>query len=605
MIDGCIHGRWTRRTLLRIVVWLVACIGPGLCLANEPPPRSILVLDPANVRGPFYYEIFSSLRSAVNASTPPVTIYNESLDLSRFRGAEYEESLEAHLRVKYRDKPVGVVIAIGSATLDYVLRRHAVLWPGTPVVFGMVDEPTVARLKPAADVTGSIMKLRFEDMMVTARAVVPDLAGVALVGDPLDSQVVWQHFVDEIPPAVADIEFIDLTGIPLRELRERVAALPDRTAILYTGIYSDGEGTYFPPADAVALLAEVANRPIVVTAETFVGRGTVGGFVMTPAAIGQQAARLALRILDGEPASGMPVTMADVVKPIFDWRQLQRWQVDEDNLPPNSEVRFRNPTVWQQYRWPILAIGYALLAQAALIAWLLYERHHRLRSEAEAHDLSGRLINAGEEERARLARELHDDVTQRLALLAIAAGREERSSLNSDAGPMRTMREGLVRLSEDVHALSYRLHPSILSDLGLIEALKAECERFSRTCPTRFDANPRDIPEHLPPDVALCLFRIAQEGLRNIARHAKATAAEVTLRYRNGGFELSVRDDGIGFDASRNHARVSLGHASMRQRTLALGGKVEINSTPGTGTVIRAWVPVREERREPSARAAG
>jgi len=605
VIDGCIDGRWARRTLLRIVVWLAACASPAFCLANESP-RSILVLDPANVRGPFYFEIFSSLRAIVNATSPPVTIYNESLDLSRFRGADYEESLQGHLRVKYRDKPVGVVVAIGSATLDYVLRNRAELWPGVPVVFGMVDEPTVARLKPPPDVTGGIMKLRFEDMMTTARALVPDLARVALVGDPLQSQIVWQHFVDEIPPAVAGVELIDLTGTPLRELRKRVAALPDRTAILYTGIYSDGEGAYFPPADAVALVAEVANRPIVVSAETFIGRGAVGGFVITPAVIGNEAARLALRILDGEAASSIPVTMADVVRPIFDWRQLQRWGVDEANLPPNSEIRFRNPTVWQQYRLPILAIGYALLAQAALIAWLLYERRHRLRSEAEAHDLSGRLIKAGEEERARLARELHDDVTQRLALLAIAAGREERGSPSADAGPaLRTMRDGLVRLSEDVHALSYRLHPSILNDLGLIEALKVECERFSRTCPTRLDAYPQDVPEQLPPDVALCLFRIAQEGLRNIARHARASAAEVSIRHRNGGLQLSVRDDGVGFDASRNHRRASLGHASMRQRALALGGKVEIDSTPGLGTVVRAWVPVREERREPSARVAG
>ena len=95
---------------------------------------------------------------------------------------------------------------------------------------------------------------------------------------------------------------------------------------------------------------------------------------------------------------------------------------------------------------------------------------------------------------------------------------------------MRAMREGLVRLSEDVHALSYRLHPSILEDLGLTEALKSECERFSQTCSTRLETNVEDIPETLPRDVALCLFRIAQEGLRNIARHAGASRAEVRLQ---------------------------------------------------------------------------
>ena len=158
---------------------------------------------------------------------------------------------------------------------------------------------------------------------------------------------------------------------------------------------------------------------------------------------------------------------------------------------------------------------------------------------------------------------------------------------------MRSMREGLVRLSEDVHALSYRLHPSILEDLGLIEALKAECERFSQ-CPVRLEVNTRDIPDALPQDVALCLFRIAQEGLRNVARHAGARQIEISLRRLGGGLELAVKDDGAGFDPGQRRAEMSLGHASMRQRVALLGGKIDIESSSGHGTTIRAWVPLRE-----------
>ena len=565
-------------------------------------PRSLLVLDQAEVRGPFYYEVFAGLRSALNAaSRSPVTLYVESLDLARFTGAAYEDSLQAHFRVKYRDRPIGALVAIGSGTLDYVLRRPADLWPGVPVVFTMVDEPTVARLKPPPDVTGSVMKLRFEDMMIAARAVVPYLERVALVGDPLERQPVWRHFIDEIPIATADVEVIDLLGQPLRELRKRVAALPDRTAILYTGVYSDGEGTYFPPADAVGFLAEVANSPIVVTAETFLGRGGVGGFVLIPSALGQEAARLALRILDGESASNISITTANVVRPVFDWRQLQRWGVGEDRLPPGSEIRFRDPPLWQRYRVEIATAFAVVLLQAAMIGWLLYEHQRRHRSEAAAHELGGRLIHAQEQERTRLARELHDDVTQRLALLAMDAGRAERQSVNGGGAAMKTVREGLVRLSEDVHALSYRLHPALLEDLGLVEALKSEGERVSRTCPTRVETDARDIPERLPPDVALCLFRIAQESLRNVARHARAGRAEVRLQRMNGGLQLAVRDDGIGFDPARHRNGTSLGHVSMRQRVLLLGGKVEIESRPGRGTLVRAWVPLKEARGEPSA----
>src|SRR5215475_12946083 len=116
--------RRTMRQLQWIAVCLIACVASGLSLAAEPSPHSILVLDEANVRGPFYYAVFSALRSTVEAGRGPVTIYAESLDLSRFGGTDYEESLEAHLRVKYRDRPVDVIVAIGSATLDFALRNR-------------------------------------------------------------------------------------------------------------------------------------------------------------------------------------------------------------------------------------------------------------------------------------------------------------------------------------------------------------------------------------------------------------------------------------------------------------------------------------------------
>jgi signal transduction histidine kinase len=263
-------------------------------------------------------------------------------------------------------------------------------------------------------------------------------------------------------------------------------------------------------------------------------------------------------------------------------------------------------------RYIVIAVALFMLQASLILVLLLYGRRlrrahaDRRRAEEAAHEFSGRLIKAQEEERARLARELHDDVTQRLASLAIDAGREERKLSSPAAGSaMRSMREGLVRLSEDVHALSYRLHPSILEDLGLVEALKSECERFSRTCPVRLETNAQDVPATVPRDVALCLFRIAQEGLRNIARHAGATRVEVGLRRMDDGLQLTVKDNGAGFDPAQHRAGVSLGHAGMRQRVFFLGGTIEIDSSPGRGTMIFAWVPLKGEQSEPTARAAG
>ena len=230
-----------------------------------------------------------------------------------------------------------------------------------------------------------------------------------------------------------------------------------------------------------------------------------------------------------------------------------------------------------------------------MISGLLIQRRRRRLAEREAASLAGRLITAHEDERRRLARELHDDLTQRLARLAIDAAKIEQSPPGSNHGePGRSMREELVRLSEDVHALSYRLHPSILEDLGLVDALQAECDTFSHAKSIPVELNTGDIPEELPHAVALCLFRVTQEALRNIARHAAASAVRISLLRQDHELHLSVEDNGKGFDAQRQRARPSLGLASMRQRIELIGGELDVETAVDQGTTVRACVPLEE-----------
>jgi len=381
------------RLCRHVGVWLALSVA-SLSLAAQPLPRSMLILHPSDVRGPFYYEVFSALRSAIDLRPgPPVTIYLESLDVSRFTGSVYEESLQTHLGVKYRDRSIGVVVAIGPAALGHALRWRPALWPGVPIVFTMVDPWTIARLKPGPGITGNLLELKFEDMMTSARAIVPDLARVAIVGDRLETQPTFLGFIDEIRNAASEVEIIDLTGLPMSELRKRVGMLPDRTAILYTAVYSDGAGTYYPPTDAVALIAQTANRPIVVCFETFLGRGAIGGFVVIPSAVGKTTAQLALRVLEGEDASSIPFTTPDVIRPVFDWRELQRWGVNERNVPGGSEIRYRDPGVWEQYRWTIVSALGVLGLQTALIIGLVYERRGRRRAEIETRQRTSELAH--------------------------------------------------------------------------------------------------------------------------------------------------------------------------------------------------------------------
>jgi len=218
----------------------------------------------------------------------------------------------------------------------------------------------------------------------------------------------------------------------------------------------------------------------------------------------------------------------------------------------------------------------------------------RKQAEQTAREFGGRLLHAQEAARARLARELHDDITQRLARLAIDAGRVE-TGLDGAARSetMREVRDGLVRLSEDVHSLSYRLHPALLEDLGLADALRAECERFTRQETIPINLKLENLPAKIPFATGLCLFRVTQEALRNVARHALAPAAEVSLRPLDSGLQLAVTDAGTGFDPRRQRQRPSLGLASMRERVRLLDGELDIESAPGQGTTILVWVPLK------------
>jgi signal transduction histidine kinase len=331
------------------------------------------------------------------------------------------------------------------------------------------------------------------------------------------------------------------------------------------------------------------------------------------------SAEVATRLLAGEPARDIAVPPTGAGSPAFDGRELVRFGLSTAHLPPGSRVMFQEPNAWDRYRWLILGALALCLVQTTFIAGLAASRRRHRRSETaltasearlreavgEARDFAGRLIRAQEDERSRLGRELHDDITQRLAVLAIDVGRCERqAAAPADATLLARVREQLARLSSDVHALSYQLHPSILADLGLVEALEAEAERVRRIEGLPVELVTENVPDPMPRPVALCLYRVTQEALRNITRHAGARRARVTLRCEAGSIRLVVDDDGSGFDPDAVRRRPSLGLASMRQRVAAVGGSVRIDTGAGRGTCVEVVLPLGETGDDAAAAAA-
>ena len=214
------------------------------------------------------------------------------------------------------------------------------------------------------------------------------------------------------------------------------------------------------------------------------------------------------------------------------------------------------------------------------------------RSQEELRALAARLLKAEEEESRRLARELHDDLNQRLAVLAVELGMQSLEipeSAELVREKLRAAQSKVSGLSDDLRRLAYRLHPAMLDDLGLDVALRALCEEFSRLEAVRVQFLTRSLPASIPRDIALCFYRIAQECLRNVAKHAGTKTAKVTLTGSGRGLRMRVIDYGTGFHPEAVRGKGGLGLISMEERARLVGGSLSIHSRPGDGTKVTVF----------------
>ena len=217
------------------------------------------------------------------------------------------------------------------------------------------------------------------------------------------------------------------------------------------------------------------------------------------------------------------------------------------------------------------------------------------KSREMLRSLAGKLLTVQEEERRRLARELHDDLNQRLYIMAIDTGRLEeqlKSVPGSLAANIKDIKERVIKLSADVHDISRQLHPSIIEDLGLKQAIESECLNFTRRNGIIIKYEPKDIPLKIPFDISVCLFRIVQEGLRNIARHALVQEAQISLLGTNGNITLVIEDSGVGFEVVQAGRKSGLGFISMEERVRLIRGQFLVKSKPGKGTIIKVVIPL-------------
>ncbi len=217
--------------------------------------------------------------------------------------------------------------------------------------------------------------------------------------------------------------------------------------------------------------------------------------------------------------------------------------------------------------------------------------------EISLRDLTGRLIHAQEEESSRIARELHDDISQRMAYLQIGLeqfGQTIPALTSNDRNKLDNLSELASEVSSDLHSISHQLHPARLDLQGLAAATGSFCREIARQHELQIEFIHHDIPAQIPTEVALSLFRIVQESLRNVVKHAKTAQAKVELSYHPDAIDLCISDSGAGFNCDSAQGKGGLGLISMRERLRLIGGHLAVESEPSQGTRIRVRVPLPE-----------
>jgi signal transduction histidine kinase len=524
---------------------------------------------------------------------PGIVIYSENLDASLNQEETPTKLAADFYRQKYQNIHFDVVVAVKASALGFLL-SHPDAFAGAPVVFCNVSsiDKLLDRLTPG--VVGVEVEYSLVPSLALVRKLQPETSRVVVIVGASAREAGAPDILRKQTDGLSNVLPIEYwVGLPPGELKSRLSGLAPRTAVIYISEIKDKDGHIFVPRDFLQQIAPFSKAPIYSISTTYLDTGSIGGRLIDPNTDARMAVSLIERILNGED----PQTLKSVIEPtrdVFDARVLRRFGIPEWRLPAESEVLFREPDIWQKYKAYFLLALAGVFLQLLLIVALALEGRRRKKLGAELKDLSRRLIDAQESERRRIARELHDDLNQRVVLLQSHLERLDVPPNRSAAfvGQVADLSREAHEISTGISHLSHQLHSSALDILGLEPALRGLTRDMSLAydLTINFFVDGQSLP--LPPEIELCLFRVAQESLSNVVKHSRASSAQVNLSYTGSNkiVRLAVTDNGGGFDP-RHLKRDSLGIISMRERLRLVDGELLINSS-GQGTEVVAHVKV-------------
>ena len=370
------------RALLSLILLILAAVGPA---AAEEHKR-VMILHSIGREFRPWNEYAKHMRAELDRQSPwPLDVQEHSLVAARTADQNPEEPFVEYLRRLYGEQPPDLIVVVGAPAASFIQRHRKDLFASAPMLFTTVEQRRVraSDLTEYDTVVAVIHDFRF--MFESFLRIAPDTKTIAIVNGNSPNEQFWQgEMRRELKALEGRIEMRWYDKLSYEDLLKETAALPPHSAIFWYQMIVDGAGVAHEGDRALTRLYQTANVPIFSHDEAFYGEEIVGGPMHSPLAVARRAAGVAIRILGGEKPGDIKIPSSKVGPPRYDWRELQRWKISERFLPPGAQIDFRDPTVWEQYRWQIaLAVGLILL-QGAMIAGLLHERRRRQFAELQS-----------------------------------------------------------------------------------------------------------------------------------------------------------------------------------------------------------------------------
>ena len=370
---------WVARTCVAGALLILLTVH-GTALAE---PRRVLLLHSFGPLFEPWSAVAGRFREELTRQSPnAVDLYEASLEMARLAQPTEEAPLVDYIRALFAGRDLDLVVAVGAPAARFFQKYRPQFFPSTPLLITAADQRTFSEGALTSNDATVPSTLDLPKLVDNILQVLPDTNKIAFVIGASPLERFWVEGMRQaFQPFAGRVTFEWFNDLSQEEMVKRAATLPPRSALFYASVRVDAAGIPNEQNRVLARLREGANAPIFSYLDSNFGQGIVGGPVLSTQELGRRAAEVALRILNGEHPGSIKTPPLGLGVPVYDWRELQRWNISEARLPLGSVVQFREPSAWKRYRWQLIGFFIALLVQSAMISWLLIERYGRRKAE--------------------------------------------------------------------------------------------------------------------------------------------------------------------------------------------------------------------------------